>query len=240
MSAVVTDDGSEDGTAQALETLADVEVLEGDGSLYWAAGMAVAERRAVRGKPGFLLWLNDDTILDQDALSRLLATADLHPGAIVVGATRDPLSGDLTYGGRRRTSKWHVQRFERLPVRDVVQSADTFNGNAVLVPFAVQRRVGPIDDRYPHAYADDDYGLRANQLGIPILQAAGTVGACPANLPPPHRLMGLSAWRYEQQPKRHPLAAQWRFWRRHGGSAWPLILLAQEVSRVLGRERLIR
>ena len=83
---------------------------------YWAAGMAVAEQTAVRGNPGFLLWLNDDTILDQDALSRLLATADLHPGAIVVGATRDPLSGDLTYGGRLQDQQMARATF-RAPAR---------------------------------------------------------------------------------------------------------------------------
>lgn len=234
---VVCDDGSTDGTADAIAaTHPDgVEIVSGDGELYWAAGMALAERRAVRLSPDFLLWLNDDTTLDHDALARLLALSRSAPGAVIVGATRDPATGDITYGGRRRASRWHVQRLERLPMDALPQRADTFNGNVVLVPRAVREAVGPIDDRWPHAYADDDYGYRVREHGIDILQAPGTVATCAPNLPPPHGLRGVRAWRYDQHPKRSPWRAQVRFWRRHAGPGWPVMMAVQEIGRLLGR-----
>ncbi len=237
LACVVCDDGSTDGTAEAIAAAYPdrVDIVPGDGDLYWAAAMALAERRAMRRSPDYLLWLNDDTTLDRDAVARLLTVSMRAPRAIVVGATRDPATGEVTYGGRCRSSRWHVQRLHRLPSAGTPQKADTFNGNVVLVPRAVRDAVGPIDDLWPHSYADDDYGLRAREHGIDILQAEGTVATCAPNLPPPHGLGGLRAWKHDQHPKRSPWRAQVRFWRRHAGPGWPFLVAGQEVARLLGR-----
>lgn len=234
--AFIVDDGSTDGTAEALNAMnEDITLLAGSGSLYWAAGMEMAERAALRSDPDLLLWLNADTVLDPDAIARLMAEHRRNESAIIVGATRDPKTGEGTYGGRRRLSAWHPQRFERLPVLDVAQVADTFNGNVVLVPRTVRERVGPIDGCFPHAYADDDYGLRARRLGIPSIQAAGTVATCAPNLPPGTVVSrGPAAWRAMQSPKGLPFSAQARFLRRHGGPLWPLILAGQQATLWLG------
>ncbi|MEI2716274.1 MAG: glycosyltransferase family 2 protein [Candidatus Nanopelagicales bacterium] len=229
----VTDDGSTDGTGQALAALSHaVEVTAGSGSLFWASGMAQAEQRALPWCPDLLLWLNDDTILDSDALERLLRCHGDHPDAILVGATRDPTSGRVTYGGRVRTSRWHPQRFAHLPASTRIQKADTFNGNVVLIPAGVQRQVGLIDAAYPHGYADDDYGLRATELGIPILQIPGTVGTCARN-PVEEQVRGFDAWRRSQSRKGLPWRAQAHYWRRHGGRLWVPFFLGQQVRMLL-------
>lgn len=232
----VTDDGSTDGTADALAALdGQVTVLAGSGDLFWAAGMALAERAALATDPDFLLWLNDDTFMDPDGLQRMLQAHDRHPGSIVVGATRDPATQAVSYGGRVRTSSWHPQRFQRLAVSDIDQFPDTLNGNAVLVPRAARLRVGPIDGVFPHAYADDDYGLRARKAGVLLVQPPGTVAECAPNPDPQTTLRGLPAWRALQQPKGLPWRAQMRFLRRHAGPAWPVIFVAQQANIILGR-----
>ena len=173
LSLFVTDDGSTDGTSEAIQGVwPEATIIHGTGTLFWAAGMALAERSAVRFRPDFLLWLNDDTLLDPDAVLRLLAVSRDEPAAIVVGATVDPATGKGTYGGRTRID-YHPQRLARLPLADHVQRADTFNGNVVLVPWSARVTVGPIDGAFPHAYADDDYGLRATAKGVPIVQVPG-------------------------------------------------------------------
>lgn len=231
----LTDDGSTDGTGPAVSSLG-VTVVNGDGQLFWAGGMAMAERAAWRTRPDYLLWLNDDTLLDDDALHRMVSVEGAHPG-VVVGATRDPLTGQLTYGGRRRESSWHPQRFSQVGISEHVQPVDTFNGNVVLVPAAVREAVGPIDDGFPHAYADDDYGLRVVERGFRISQAPGTVGSCRRSRNEDQPARGLARWRALQEPKGLPWRAQVRFLRRHGNWLWPFIAIGQQAGALIGRPR---
>lgn len=227
----LTDDGSDDGTGPAAQALG-VHVQHGDGSLYWAAGMAIAERAAWNSRPDFLLWLNDDVVLDDDAVSRLLAAYSERPG-VVVGATRDPLTAQVTYGGRLRTSRWHPQRLVLVGERSGPVPVDTFNGNVVLIPAWARRLIGPIDDLYPHAYADDDYGYRAHAAGVAVNQAGGTIGICsvsdPAGLPAGR----IAIWRARQQPKGLPWRAQARFLKRHGGRVWMVTFAAQQLKALV-------
>lgn len=231
----LTDAGSIDGTTAAVEGIdGRVTVIARGPDVYWAEGMREAEAEALRGKPDYLLWLNADTTLDQGALQRMLEVSVEHPTSIVVGATRDGAARDVTYGGRRRISSWHPQRFAILGVSDEVQEADSLNGNVVLVPREVSEIVGPIDGEFPHAYADDDYGLRARTLGVSVLQAPGTVGLCAENPAAGAVIRGPRAWLALQDPKGLPLRAQIRYWRRHGGSAWPVLLAAQQARILVG------
>jgi GT2 family glycosyltransferase len=231
----VTDDGSTDGTAEVLRRLdGRVHVIAGTGDLYWASGMALAEDQAVATEPDFLLWLNDDTLLDPNALNELVGLSARFPDSIIVGATRDPVNSTITYGARLRTSSWHPQRFELLPIGRDVQRGDTFNGNLVLIPAHVHRCVGRIDAAFPHAYADDDYGLRATALGIDILQAPGTVAVCARNPPVARPSRGLAAWKAMQDPKGLPWRSQIRYLHRHAGRYWPWIFAAQQLKTLLG------
>lgn len=231
VSAFVTDDGSQDGTLELLHEAAVVQrVLESDGTLYWAGSMAWAERVARQSRPDYLLWLNDDVVLDADAVDRVLGLALDEPGAVIVGATRDPVSGVVTYGGRRLRGR-HPQRFDQLPISDSPQECDTFNGNCVLVPRAVYELLDGIDGEFAHAYADDDYGMRARRQGVHVLQCPGSIGSCQANVPPPVPRGLRDRWAYYQSPKGLPVSSQVRYLRRHGGVVWPAWFLAGVLRR---------
>lgn len=181
----LTDDGSTDGTAKAAMGLGfDITVVQGSGNLFWNRGMVLAWQAACADTTAFdaFLLLNDDTALDTRALRCLLETsADYRHEAIVVGATRDPQTGVSTYGGVRRTSRWHPGRVERLPVSETVQEADTFNANCVLVPRRVYEKIGMLDPTFHHSIGDFDYGLRALAAGIQVVVAPGTIGTCARN-----------------------------------------------------------
>ena len=217
----VTDDGSVDGTGCALERLTGVTVIEGDGNLFWAGGMAIAERRAVATQPTWLLWLNDDVVLDPTALADMLAGSNRHPNSVIVGATRDPNSGIVNYGGNVRLGK-HPMKVRLLGESPADQLASTFNGNCVLIPRHIRAQVGPIDGLFEHAMADTDYGYRTTAAGFSIVQIPGTVGVCARN--PKTRTSDATFFqrlRYARSPKAElPRRSHKRFLKRHGGRAW--------------------
>ena len=235
LEAVLVDDGSSDGTVEAVRNLgSSVTVVRGAGDLYWAGGMALAEKEAFRRAPDYLLWLNDDVILDRDAVARLLDVAKTDDSTcVVVGAVRDPFTGETTYSGLRRCD-YHPLRYERVEPVDRPLPVETFHGNVVLVPLAVAVSIGGIDGKFAHGAADYDYGLRATKAGVINLLAPETVGTCSSdssyqpwlNLSIPFR----ERLRLLLGPKGLPPKSFARYLRRHGGRAWLIFWLALYVK----------
>jgi GT2 family glycosyltransferase len=81
---VLVDDGSTDGTADAVRELwPTAEVIAADGDLFYARGTNLAIERAMAHAPDFVLLSNDDTLVDHDALQRLVACARSNPRSVV-------------------------------------------------------------------------------------------------------------------------------------------------------------
>lgn len=240
---VLVDDGSGDGTAAAVAAeFPWVTVLKGGGSLYWNRGMHMAMSHAmVHVQSDAYLWLNDDTNLDPSALTTLIETADAlvscnGRAGVVVGSTRDPITGELTYGGSVAVSK--LRRFAYRKVFDAQRAipCQAINGNVVLIPAAVAADVGNLDPVFEHAMGDTDYGLRALQRNWPVVVAPGFVGTCGRNpvtgsfLDP---ALGRAArFRHIISRKGLPPRSWSHLCRRHGGWLWP-VLFAWPYLRVL-------
>lgn len=236
VSVVLVDDGSSDGTAEAVASrYPDTKIIAADGTLYWAGAMIVAERRALQLGADFVLWLNDDVILFPSALAELLDTSLAADAGIAVACLSDPDTGRASYGGQQTISKWHPLRLHVLAANGTPQNCDTFQGNAVLVPAAICRRLQGIDPTFDgvQGMADTDYGFRAARLGIPIFATPHVLGHCRINTAlPPWRHPGLgraARLRSIFGPRGMPPRAWGRFAIRHGGLAWPLIWLAPQL-----------
>jgi GT2 family glycosyltransferase len=235
--AVVVDDGSTDGTADAAKSLSDrVEVIRGDGSLYWAKAMAVAERHATERWPDFLLWLNDDVVLNEDALAILIAAYHDDPIRIVVGWVADPVTGRPTYGGIERID-WHPLRYRIVaPTDGRPRPVTTFAGNVVLVSRGVYVTVGGIDGGFAHAHADWDYGLRARRQGIATFVTGRPVGTCRPGLYDTWREPDIALSeriRRNFGRKAYSPRSMARYLRRHGGRWWPVVWAAP-FARFMG------
>ena len=230
--AYLLDDGSTDGTAEAVHAaFPQTVILRGDGSYFWNEGMRTAFGAAMDAGADFYLWLNDDTRLYPNALRTLLSTHDqLTAGgkkdALVVGSVQDPESGNLTYGGMVRTGRWHPFHFELLTPGDTAKQCDVMHGNCVLIPDSAARKIGNMDAGYSHAIGDIDYSLKASQNGIPVWIAPGFVGSCSTNpikgswldttLPLKQR------WKQMSGPKGLPPSDWMLFAKKHAGFLWPL------------------
>lgn len=175
ISVYLTDDGCTDGTAQAvLEKFPrKVNIIQGDGTLFWNRGMYKAWNVAAKERVfDFYLWLNDDTFIYDGCITRLLSESERYEDkSIVVGSTcavGNP--SKITYGGWQNGKK----------ITDVEnrQWCDEINGNIVLIPKYVYDILGTNDPYFRHAAGDTDYGLRAKEAGVGCFIGKGIFGEC--------------------------------------------------------------
>jgi len=236
----LVDDGSTDGTSEAvLARYPSVTIVPGDGNLYWAGGMRVAARRASCAHADLSLWLNDDVVLDQTAVRRMIDVCEELGGrSIVVGSLADPDSGAITYSGFDLLRSFWAVRLSRVEPTGVVRIIDTMNGNVVLVPREVSDQVEMFDGSFIHGMADLDFGLRARARGISVALMPTAVGTCRAN-------QAKDAWRSRRTPLRRRLdlvrspknlaPRPWMtFCRRHAGVGWPVAFIRPYVRAVIG------
>lgn len=169
----LTDDGSTDGTGEAIRKLyPQVKVINGDGTLFWNRGMIAAWKEAAKREYDFYLWLNDDTFIYDDVVLRLLQSSKQHEdNAIIVGTTCAVGNRSIiTYGGLVDGHLIVDTSTEHL--------CDRMNGNIVLIPKSVFDMLGTNDAHFRHNLGDADYCMRARKYGIEVLTAKGILGEC--------------------------------------------------------------
>lgn len=181
----LVDDGSIDGTTLAvMENFPSVNIIKGDGSLFWNQGMRLAWNTAIKKQNyNFYFWLNDDTLLDKHAIVECI---DCHiealkaddNDAIIVGACRESVSSvKFSYGGRTKQEQPVIPNGN-------MQLCEFINGNAVLIPNAIYKSVGILSDKYTHSIGDNDYGLMAIRKGFKCYTTKKFVATCSTNTPP--------------------------------------------------------
>ncbi len=244
LSIYLVDDGSTDGTSEAVaEDYPDVHLLPGDGSLFWNRGMHKAFDEALKHDFSFILWLNDDTFLYPDALSSMLTLYErLKDGGekapVIAASTRDPETGHFTYGGYRlRRSVLNPLALELVPPSHEPQRCDTFCGNCVLISRDAVNLIGNMDPAYLHRWGDVDYGLRARAAGCSVWVPAGFQGECGAN-PNADRWRQPGLCFSERLRELHGIKGlgkeDWlRYTRKHGGILWPLVWVRPYLRIIL-------
>jgi GT2 family glycosyltransferase len=240
----LTDDGSSDGTTEAVKAeYSEVQIIPGNGNLFWVGGMHLAFGEAIKHQYDYYLWLNDDTFLEADAVSKLLQThqnltAQGYPDSIVVGSTQDSITGKATYGGAVKSQKWYSNKFEFLEPSSVVQKCDAMYGNCVLIPKSVVAKVGNIDTAFVHSLGDLDYALRARKLGCKIWVAPGYIGTCTKNSIrnswADTNLNILERLKKVLEIKGFPLKSWTIFCSRHSGPFWVFYWFLPYIRAIIG------
>ena len=230
----LVDDGSTDGTSQVVsERFPNIKLIKGDGALYWNRGMHLAWSTAGYNGYDYYLWLNDDVELVKDALSKLLKIykeAYVKKPFILIGTTCDPISGEVTYGGRKRSRvPFKKFRFDLINPGTQLLPADTMDGNIVLVPEGILNKLTGLDPRFTHAMGDTDFGLRATKAGYSIQVAPLFYGTCRQNLASKAYTDRYLSKRVRLNnllsPKGVPIRDWALFCRRHTGPLWGMYFL---------------
>ncbi len=168
---VLVDNGSTDGTAQAVaERFPRVEVVANPVNLGFGAGANVGMRHALEHGAQYAFLLNNDTVVDPPLLDILVATAEAEPRAGLVGAYVWSYHNhdELQLSGDRRhplTLDPARQIPARLPADQCPHQVDYLSGGAVLVKRRVMEDVGLFDERFFLYYEDLDLCERVREHG---------------------------------------------------------------------------
>src|SRR5581483_4397433 len=170
---IIADGGSTDGTPAAVnEEFPDVKVLTSDTELWWAGSMAMGIDHVLRDHchgAGFVLMMNNDTLVPEDYIERLVHASLTHDAAVggLIVDSRDP-SRILDAG---EYIDWSTYSF---PVKTNIQpderfcdNVDVLPGRGSLVPIKMIRAVGNVDAaRFPHYLADYEFFSRHRAKGF--------------------------------------------------------------------------
>jgi GT2 family glycosyltransferase len=172
----LTDDGSSDGTWDAVMTnFPSVNLIKGDGNLYWCRGMIKAWKYAIEkdNYDGFL-WLNNDSYLYGNALNIMFDSIDeAGDYSIISGAFISESTQQTSYGGKIKD--------ELLIPNGQLQKFTQLNGNFVFISKKVFEKIGLLDRIFHHSLGDYDYGYRAIKADITLYLTPCHVGICDRN-----------------------------------------------------------
>lgn len=180
---VIVDDGSTDGTEQALaesEYAGFLEIIKTDGNCYYSGGMNLGMSYILRNgkRADYLLMVNDDVCFYEDSIVKLTRLSKRKNDGVIVGVTCD-LQGKQTYGAVRYLGGFSV-KYSTVLCGDN-EECDTFNANCVLIPYPVFEKTDVMDPYYVHSLGDFDYGLSLKKNGAKIYSSDIYVGVCERN-----------------------------------------------------------
>jgi len=217
---IIVDDGSTDGTSEAIrKNFPDVQIINGDGTLHYAAGTNRGISAALSRNPDYVVTANDDAVFHVEFLQRLIKTAKKNHQSIV-GALlllwNEPHKV-FQVGQVWNTIKGGWEIPENLTAFNVQQTAfevECLVGNCVLFPVESIRQNGLMDEKkFPHGWGDAQYLMRMRKSGWKLLVEPKSYVWCePNTYPKPLHQQPISEiFKILLKNRRHPLNLQRQF-----------------------------
>ena len=181
---VVVDNGSSDGSADVVrEQLPDARVIEQEN-----VGLAAGWNRGIEAASGrYFLILNSDAWLTEGSLRRLVAFADQHPDAAIVGPRLLNPDGSLQRSVRGFPTLWRLATeyffLRKLAPRSQalnafyaggfdhqqVREAEFLMGACMLVRREAVEQVGPLDEAFFLFSEETDWAYRFREAGWKVV-----------------------------------------------------------------------
>jgi len=244
-SILYVDDTGDAGGDEIAREFPSVNVVRTTSPVWWTGAIVLGIQAARGGSDDAVLFFNQDVTCARDYFERLTEAVSKNPGALIGSAVmyaQEPArvwsaGGAVEWWGRGIRVLHHGAPLASLP-RDPFE-ADWLFGMGTYVPVEVFDRIGlPDATRFPMAWADLDFSLRARRAGIPVLVApaarlfheVGDYDARVAGAPSARTYVGWMA-----DPMHNlSLSAHAEIWRRHGPRhLWPLSLALRAAFLVI-------
>ncbi len=178
-SVVLVDNGSTDGSPDAIERWSDVKIpvtlIRNDKNLGFVGGCNQGMRHALATGTDYVFLLNNDTVVDPDVLDILVRAAE---GAEDIGMVGPKIyqygKGKMLDSAGTRTIPWLAQGFlighgeEDRGQYDATAEMPYVTGTALVVKRAVLEHVGLMDEDYFCYFDDFDWGVRAREAGYKL------------------------------------------------------------------------
>jgi GT2 family glycosyltransferase len=171
---IVINDGSTDGTEAILgKEYPEVEIINGDGSLWWTASINLGIKKAMAEGATWIMTLNNDTLATPEFVEKMMYWAEKKPGALLGALAIDAKKNVPVYGGERIDWFWNKtsELLKVLPENEYhgLHQVTHFPGRGLLIPRAAIEKAGDFDEKqFPHYYADYEFTVRMNNAGFPV------------------------------------------------------------------------
>lgn len=171
---IVVDNGSGDGSPDLLsKEFPPVRFIRNQKNLGFTGGNNVGIRDALGRKPDYLLLLNNDTVVAQNFLSRMVEVAEKDPKIGILTPKiyfADPADRIWFAGGRYRKGRSFPECFG-MGKRDdgsydQMREVSFVSGCAFLIKTKVVEEIGLLDDTLFLGFEDLDWSIRAGNAGF--------------------------------------------------------------------------
>lgn len=247
LTAIVVDNGSTDGTLEAVRTgFPHVRAIRSEENVGFAEGNNIGIRTALEAGADYVLILNNDTVVDPGIVEALVAEARRRPDAGALCPLiryADPPDRIWYAGARFDPRAVHNGRHTGYGERDTgqygtVREVGRATGAAMLVPREVIERTGCFDGRLFIQVEDVEWSLRMRDFGYRVLfvpeavvfhRVAMTSGGERAPVTAYYEMRNM----LEVCARHAPLRGPARVWREYGSLVVHLLharLAAQPVA----------
>ncbi len=154
---ILTDDNSTDETKKIIEKVKHITYIRNEPALGFLRNCNAAAKKA-RGQ--YLVFLNNDTVVQPQWLESMLAIFERNPLAGMVGSKLVYPEGILQEAGGiiwDDASGWNFGKFQQPDeaMFNYVKPCDYISGASIMISTKLWEEIGGFDDRYAPAYFED-------------------------------------------------------------------------------------